>query len=106
MYSAYSMMLVGLEFAAGTSYEIVLAGSSEDRGLTEMINALRRRFIPSGVVILRSTREQSAAITRLAPYTKYHTPVNAKATAHVCVDYNCKLPTNELSEMFQLLDEV
>ena len=105
MYSAYSMMLVGLEFAAGSSYEIVLAGSTADEALTGMIDELNRRFIPGGVVILKTTEEQSATVTRLAPYTKYHTPVNAKATAHVCVDYNCKLPTNNLSEMLKLLGE-
>ncbi len=105
MHSAYSMMLVGLEFAAGTTFEVVLAGHEGNEELNEMIDALRSRYIPNKVVILRANKEQSAATTRLASYTKYHTPLNGRATAHVCVDHNCRLPTNELAEMLKTLGE-
>jgi hypothetical protein len=105
MYSAHSMMLVGLDFALGKSYEVVLAGKKGDELLEDMVKEIRRRFIPNKVVLLRASEEQSKEITRLAPYTEFHNPVRGKATAHVCVDHNCRLPTNELSQMLEFLDE-
>lgn len=105
MQSAYCMMLVGLEFALGKSYEVVLAGEPGEEKLEKMMDRLRTLYLPSKVVLLRATKQQSEEITRLAPFTKHHTPVNGLATAHVCVDHNCKLPTNELTQMLQFLDE-
>ena len=103
--SAYSMMMLGLDFAIGPSFEIVIAGNPEMDDTREMIEQVRKNFIPRKVVLLRGTQAQSKAITALAPFTKFHEPLNDKATAHVCVDHNCKLPTTELSRMMELLDE-
>jgi uncharacterized protein YyaL (SSP411 family) len=103
--SAYSMMLLGLDFAIGPSFEIVIAGDPQMDDTRKMIEQVRKNFIPRKVILLRGTPEQSKTITELAPFTKFHEPLNNKATAHVCVDHNCKLPTTELSHMMELLGE-
>ena len=41
----------------------------------------------------------TAAIVRMAPYTKFMAPKGGKATAYVCTDFVCKLPTTEISQM-------
>ena len=102
-YSAYSMMLVGLDLAIGPSYEVVLAGNLDSSDLQEMVDALHAVYIPRKVVLMRGSKEQEAAISGLAPFTKFHTPIGGMATAHVCVDHNCKLPTNEIARMLQIL---
>ena len=104
-HSAYSMMLVGLDFAIGPSFEIVIAGNPEHDDTREMLEQIRNTFIPRKIVLLRGTKEQSDTITELAPFTKYHEPLKGKATAHVCVDHNCKLPTTDLARMMELLGE-
>ncbi len=104
-HSAFSMMLVGLDFAIGPSYEIVIAGKPENDDTREMLNQIRKNFIPRKIVLLRGTEKQSQTITELAPFTKFHEPLNGKATAHVCVDHNCKLPTTDLAKMMKLLGE-
>ncbi|MBE0526027.1 MAG: thioredoxin domain-containing protein, partial [Candidatus Thorarchaeota archaeon] len=103
--SAYSMMLLGFDFAIGPSFEIVIAGNPVKEDTRQMIEQIRKKFIPRKVVLLRGTHEQSKAITELAPYTKFHEPLNEKATAHVCIDHNCKLPTTDLNRMMELLGE-
>jgi uncharacterized protein YyaL (SSP411 family) len=99
------MMLIGLDFAIGPSYEVVIAGNPENEDTLEMVEQVRRKFIPRKVILLRGTREQSQTVTELAPYTKYHEPIGGKATAHVCVDHNCKLPTTEVPKMLEFLGE-
>jgi len=103
--SAFSMMLLALDFAIGPSYEIVVAGNPENDVTREMIQQIRGKFIPRKVVLLRGTEEQSQAVTELAPFTKFHEPFGGKATAHVCIDHNCKLPTTDLKRMMELLGE-
>jgi len=104
-HSAFSMMLVGLDFALGPSFEIVIAGKPENDDTHAMLDQIRKNFIPRKIVLLRGTENQSRAITELAPFTKYHEPVQGKATAHVCIDHNCKLPTTDLVMMMKLIGE-
>lgn len=103
--SAFSMMLLALDFAIGPSFEIVVAGNPESDDTRKMIQQIREKFIPRKVVLLRGSKEQSQAVTELAPFTKFHEPLGSKATAHVCIDHNCKLPTTDLKRMMELLGE-
>jgi uncharacterized protein YyaL (SSP411 family) len=68
-----------------------------------MLRALRKQFVPNKVVILKPTEQSAPEITRLAEFTKYQNSRDGKATAYVCLNYNCKLPTTEINKMLELL---
>jgi uncharacterized protein YyaL (SSP411 family) len=104
-YTGFGMMLIGWDFIQGPSYEVVIAGNPESDDTREMLQNLRNHYLPNMVLILRAGGEQSKAITKLAPFTKYYDIVNGKATAHVCINQNCKLPTNDIQKMLELLGE-
>jgi uncharacterized protein YyaL (SSP411 family) len=103
--SSHSMMLVSLDFALGPSFEVVIAGNPQHDDTQMMIEAIRNIFLPRKVLLLRGTDLQIQALNRLAPYTKYHAAIHDKATAHVCVDFNCRLPTTSTEEMLKMLGE-
>ncbi len=92
-----------LDFGIGPSYEVVIAGNSQADDTKAMLQALRKQFIPNKVVILKPTEQNAPEITRLAEFTKYQTSRDGKATAYVCLNYNCKLPTTEINKMLELL---
>ncbi|MFW9767796.1 MAG: thioredoxin domain-containing protein [Candidatus Thorarchaeota archaeon] len=102
-YSGFTMLLTAVEFAYGDSYEIVIAGNPDSEDTQEMIRAVRDQFIPNRVILLKGTEHQSKEVSQLAPYTKFHDTVGGKATAHVCIDYNCKLPTNDVAQLLKLI---
>lgn len=102
--AGFSWMLTALDYLLGPSFEIVIAGSKFDEQTEKMIDALRNHYIPTKVVIYKPGREIDNEIAALAPYTKYYDVVEGKATAHVCVEHNCKLPTNDVSKMIELLN--
>lgn len=102
-YSGFSMMLNAVEFAHGESYEIVIAGDPDEEDTQEMITAILNQYIPNRVILLKGTEHQSKEISRLAPFAKFHDRVGGKATAHVCIDYNCKLPTNDTQQLLKLI---
>ena len=102
--SAYTQLMLAVDFAIGPSYEVVIAGNSRAEDTNAMIRTLRAHFVPNKVVLLRPSEEESPDITRLAEYTKYQSSIDGKATAYVCLNYNCKLPTTDSGKMLELLD--
>ncbi len=101
--SGFSMMLNALEFVLGESYEIVIAGNPEQPDTQKMLDTIREHYIPNKVILLKGTEYQSKEISRLAPFTKFHDTIDGKATAHVCINYNCKLPTTDNGQLLKLL---
>jgi uncharacterized protein len=101
--SGHAELMAALDFGIGPSYEVVIAGNSQAEDTKAMIRVLRKQFIPNKVVILKPTEQNAPEITRLAEFTRYQTSRDGKATAYVCLNYNCKLPTTEISKMLELL---
>jgi uncharacterized protein YyaL (SSP411 family) len=102
--SGYTQMMVGLGFGIGPSYEIVIVGNPEAKDTKEMLNSLRKHFIPNKVVLLRPSDQEEPDIIRLAKFTEYQSSFDGKATAYVCLDYACKMPTTDTEEMLKLLN--
>ena len=101
--SGFSMMLNAIEFVQGQSYEIVIVGEPSQADTKQLLDAIQEHFIPNKVILLKGNKNQSDEVSRLAPFTKYHDTVEGKATAHVCINYNCKLPTTEANQLLKLL---
>jgi uncharacterized protein YyaL (SSP411 family) len=101
--SAYTQLMMGIDFVLGPSQEIVIAGNSDSADTKKMLNAIRTKFIPNKVVLLHPS-EKAAEITRIAPFTKNQTSAGGKATAYVCRNYACNKPTTDVKEMLGLLE--
>ncbi len=104
MPSAYTQLLLAVDFALGPSYEVVIVGKWGADDTKAMIRALRGHFVPNKVVLFRPSGEESPDITRLAGYTKYQSSIDGKATAYVCLNYTCKLPTTDSGKMLEMLN--
>ncbi|MFQ5868263.1 MAG: thioredoxin domain-containing protein [Candidatus Zixiibacteriota bacterium] len=103
MPSAYTQLLAAVDFGLGPSYEVVIAGNLQAEDTKAMLRALRRQFIPNKVVLLRSSEEELPEIVRFAEFTRYQTSIDGEATAYVCLNYNCRLPTTDIGEMLESL---
>jgi uncharacterized protein YyaL (SSP411 family) len=96
----HAHLMVALEYALHPNYEVVIAGKPRAKGTRAMLTALRKPFLPGKVVVVRpADKKEAAAIIRLAPYTEYMVPKDGKATAYVCTNFICKLPTTDISQM-------
>lgn len=100
--SAHTALLLGLDFALGPSFEIVLAGQRDAADLKALRAALAREFLPNKVVIFRPAGEAAPPVTAIA-FTKSQVAIRNQATAYVCTNYVCKLPTNDPGAMVKLL---
>jgi uncharacterized protein YyaL (SSP411 family) len=100
--SAYSQLITGVDFGVGPSYEVVIVGEPGATDTEAMLAALQSEFVPNKIVLFRPTGE-APEITRLAEFTKYQSSLNNQATAYVCLNYYCELPTNDIDKMMDLL---
>ena len=103
--AAFTQLLVGFDFSVGPSHELVIVGNPEADDTNLFVRALRARFIPNRVVLLKPVDEQVPEIVQLAPYTDAYTALEGRATAYVCSNYSCQLPTTDPGEMLRLLGE-
>ncbi len=101
---AYTQFLCGLDFGIGPSYEVVVVGDPEKEDTKTMLRALSQDYSPNKVVLLKGPGSESE-ITSIAEFTKGQAQKDEKATAYVCLDYVCKLPTTDVDKMLELLAE-
>ena len=91
--AAHTFMLVGVDFAVGPAYNVILVGDPQEDSMQRMLGALKTRYLPNMVVSMRPAGKAGLG------YEK----IEGKATAYVCRDQTCMPPTNEPEKMLQLL---
>ncbi|MFC1892740.1 thioredoxin domain-containing protein [Chloroflexota bacterium] len=101
--SGHAQLMVAVDFAVGPSYEVVIAGSSQGDDTKKMLNAIQGIFVPNKIVILHPTGQKPPLIDHIVPFIKDYKSKNGKATAYVCLNYNCQLPTNDIGSALELL---
>jgi uncharacterized protein YyaL (SSP411 family) len=102
--AGHAQFMAGLNFALKLNYEIVIVGKTSARDSLDMLAALRKRFLPETVVLFIPTDSKSASeINHLAPFTRSMKALKNRATAYVCQDFFCKLPTNSIEQMLENL---
>ena len=103
--AAFTQLMVALDFAIGPSLEVVIAGNAGSTDTEIMLEALRGTFLPQKVVLFRSIGREDSDISNYAEFTKELTSIKGKATAYVCKNYNCELPTTDPKEMMSLINQ-
>lgn len=98
---AHSQFLVGVDFALGPSYEVVIAAKRSTEG--ELLRALNSSFQPNAVVLLRPDGEDSTRIARIAPFTAHQKAIEGKPTAYVCQSGQCQSPVTSAEDLLAAL---
>ena len=102
--AAHGQLMVALDFGIGPSYEIVIAGNRHAADTRAMVEALRTRFLPNKVMLLSPGDRESTRIAGLAEFARNQPGIGGRATAYVCLNHNCRLPTADIDKMLELLD--
>jgi uncharacterized protein YyaL (SSP411 family) len=103
---AFPYALTAVDFAAGPSREVVIAGTPGAKDTQALLNTLNRRYEPNKVVALHppSKTGEATAIEKLAPYLKDQVAQEGKATAYVCSGYACQQPVTSPAALEELLE--
>jgi uncharacterized protein YyaL (SSP411 family) len=101
--SAYTQLMVAIDFAAGPTYEVVVVGDQQATDTKKMLTTINRYFMPNKIVVFRPANQSSPEIDQIAPFIKDYRSIDGKATAYVCLNYSCRLPTTDISTIPELL---
>jgi uncharacterized protein YyaL (SSP411 family) len=91
--AAHTFLLVGVDFAVGPAYNVILVGAADEDGVQSMLEALKAGYLPNVVVSLRQPSKAGLG------YEK----IEGKATAYVCRGQTCMPPTNKIEKMLELV---
>jgi uncharacterized protein len=94
----YTFLLVGLDFALGPSFNLVLVGEPSDIDTQSMLAAIRKNYMPN--LNVRLWKAEKAKVT---PLEVTYEKIGSKTTAYVCRDQTCMPPTTSIETMLELL---
>ena len=102
---ALPQMMVALSFYLDKPRQILIAGEGTAPDTQALLEEVHKRFLPNKIILLADgglvQRRLAAKLEVLDTLRR----IDGKATAYICEDYACKLPTNEVTVVARLLDE-
>jgi uncharacterized protein YyaL (SSP411 family) len=93
------------EFLLSEPLEIVIVGAPDDPVTKAMLEDVRGRFLPGKIVLHAASGESADAIKSLVPLMESKLAMGGKATAFVCRQQICQLPSRDLASLKAQLDE-
>ncbi|MEA2083724.1 MAG: thioredoxin domain-containing protein [Thermodesulfobacteriota bacterium] len=96
---AYTQLLAALDFMVGPSLEIVIAGDPALETTRAMIRAVRKRFLPNKVLLLRPDGAEGKKLAALSPFVKPMHPVDHQPAVYLCEQYRCRKPITKVSDL-------
>jgi len=100
--SSFTQALCALDFAFGSSFEIVIAGEKNSSEVRNMLETIRKIFIPSKVILLNDP--DSEKIRKLSTFISEQGKINGKTAVYICRNFSCNLPVTEVDKLRKLLN--
>ena len=104
--SAFPQLLIALDRWLGPSQEIVVAGDPTASDTRQMLRLVHQRFLPRAALVLHPADQAAKDVETLIPFITQQRPLDGRATAYVCQNYVCNLPTSDLTTLTSLLDRL
>jgi hypothetical protein len=101
--STVAQMACALDFYLSKPKQIVIAGKVDAADTRALLHAVRERYLPNAILILVDGGDSQKTLAKLLPFLETIKSIDGKATAYVCVNYACQLPTNDRSKFVELL---
>ncbi|UCC33632.1 MAG: thioredoxin domain-containing protein, partial [Candidatus Bathyarchaeota archaeon] len=96
-----TMFLTALDFFIGPAYEIAIVGNADSKGTKNMLRAIRKRFVPNKVMLLKKAEQKS--LENIAGFTKNMRMIDNRTTAYVCRNFICVKPMTEIEEVLKVI---
>ncbi len=96
-------MLAALDYHLDKPKQIIIAGQRGKEDTEKMLRAAHAQYIPNKIILLADGGAGQQFLSQYLPFIETVKMRGGKATAHVCENYACKLPTSDLGVMAKLL---
>lgn len=93
-----------LDFRVSQTKQILIAGDPTAEDTRELLRQVNARFLPNKILLLADGGAGQQQLTRWLPFVQGARRIKDRATAYVCENYVCKLPTADPQVMAHLLE--
>ncbi len=90
---AFGRLLCAMDTAVGPSAEVAIIGDPESDETHALLEVLRTTYLPR-VVLALSDGPPDDVVAQAVPLLAERTMLDGRATAYVCRNFTCQLPTN------------
>lgn len=97
-------MISAVDFDLSKPKQVVIAGDPARQDTQALLDVVNRRYLPNKILLLVDGADGKQLAAWL-PFIEGMHPIGGKATAYVCENYACKLPTSDPAEVSRLLAE-
>ena len=97
-------MAAALDLQLAKHRQIVIAGAPGAADTGALLRLARRRFLPNAILLLADGAEGQRQLAKWLPVVANMTRKQGKATAYICENYVCNLPTADPRVVERLLD--
>ncbi len=102
---AMPQLLAALDFHLDKPWQILIAGKAGSADTQALLAEVHKRYLPNKVLFLADGGEAQQRLAPTLEILKSLKQKDGKATAYVCQDHVCQLPTTEPGELARLLDQ-
>lgn len=102
---AMPQMLVAVDFHLTKPKEIIIAGKTENADTKALLRQVHQRYLPKKILLLADGGTAQHTLASYNPFLESIVMKEGKATAYVCEDYVCRLPTTDAITLAQQLGQ-
>jgi uncharacterized protein len=101
---AMPALLSALDFRLVRTKQILIAGDLRSQDTRQLLRQVNYRFLPNKILLLADGGARQKQLAVWLPFVAGAHQIEGRATAYICENYICKLPTSDPQEMGRLLD--
>jgi hypothetical protein len=102
---AAPQLAAAVDFSLSKPKQIVIAGQPEAADTKTLLGLVHQRYIPNKILILADGAQGQKQVAQWLPFLEGVTRKQGRATAYICENYVCKLPTNDPKVVARLLGQ-
>jgi hypothetical protein len=93
-----------LDFWLAQTKQILIAGDPASQDTRELVRQVATRYLPNKILLLANAGAGQQQLAVWLPFVARANRIKDRATAYVCENYVCKLPTSDPQVLGRLLD--
>ena len=100
---ALPQMVSALDFSLSTPKQVIIAGQNNAADTRALLRLVHERFLPNKILLLADGAQGQKQLSQWLPFVAGVARKQGRATAYICENYVCKLPTSDPQVVARLL---